>query len=196
MYGIWLNTKTGKRFISELANRKLRADKIMELGNKGEKCIAIADENGASAVKEKLPKLLESGVVKKYGTIEELAKAYNVPADVLKQTVENYNKFVAQGKDDEFGRYMNKNAKPIATAPFYAMRLLPKIHYCMGGININPKAQVLDVAGDKPIPGLYAAGESVGGVHGAVRLGSCATLACLFFGRIAGENAAKEKAWG
>ena len=80
--------------------------------------------------------------------------------------------------------------------PFYAMRLLPKIHYCMGGININTKSQVTDVANDKPIPGLYAAGESVGGVHGAVRLGSCSTLACLVFGRIAGENAAKEKAWG
>ncbi len=196
MYGVWINTKTGKRFISELANRKLRADKIMELGNKGEKCIAIADENGASWVKSKLPKLLESGVVKKYNTIEELAKAYNVPADALKQTIENYNKFVAQGKDDEFSRYMNKNAKPIATAPFYAMRLLPKIHYCMGGVNINTKSQALDITGDKPIPGLYAAGESVGGVHGAVRLGSNSTLACLVFGRIAGENAAKEKAWG
>lgn len=196
MYGIWVNTKTGKRFISELANRKLRADKIMELGNKGENCIAITDANGASWVKAKLPKLMESGVVKTYNTLEELAKAYNAPADILKQTIENYNKFVTQGKDDEFGRYMNKNAKPMVTPPFHAMRLLPKIHYCMGGIRTNTRAQVTDVVTDKPIPGLYAAGEAVGGMHGAVRLGSCSTLACLVFGRIAGENAAKEKAWG
>ncbi len=195
MYGIWINTKTGKRFISELANRKLRADKIMELGNKGEKCIAIADENGASYVKEKLPKLIERGVVKKYDTLEDMAKAYNVPVQQLQQTIETYNKFVVQGKDDEFSRYMNKNAKPMV-APFYAMRLLPKVHYCMGGINVNAGSQALDIMNDKPIPGLYAAGECVGGMHGAVRLGSCSTLACLVFGRIAGQNAAREKAWG
>ena len=196
MYGVWINTKTGKRFISELANRKLRADKIMELGNKGENCIAVADANGASWVKDKLPKLMERGVVKQFNTLDDLAKAYNVPPDVFKQTIENYNKFVAQAKDDEYSRYMNKNAKPIATAPFYAMRLLPKVHHCMGGVRINPQSQAIDFMTDKPIPGLYAAGEAVGGVHGAVRLGSCATLDCLFFGRIAGQNAAKEKAWG
>ncbi len=66
----------------------------------------------------------------------------------------------------------------------------------MGGINMNTKAQATDVMTDKPIPGLYAAGEVTGGVHGAVRLGSCATLDCLIFGRIAGQNAAAEKAWG
>ncbi len=195
MYGVWINAKTGKRFISELANRKLRADKIMELGNKGEKCIAITDANGASWVKDLLPKLMESGVVKQFNTVEELAAAYNVPPAALKETIDNYNKHVARGKDGEFDRYMNKQAKPMTTAPFYAMRLLPKIHYCMGGININTKAQATDVAGDKVIPGLYAAGESVGGVHGAVRLGSCSTLACIVFGRIAGQNAVKEKAW-
>ncbi len=196
MFGIWLNTKTGKRFINELANRKVRADKIMDLGNKGENCIALCDANGAAFVKDRLPKLLSSGVVKQYNTLDELAKAYNAPVDEFKKTVENYNKFVAEGKDGELGRYMNKNAKPIATAPFYAMRLLPKVHHCMGGVRINPQAQAIDVANDKPIPGLYAAGEAVGGVHGAVRLGSCATLDCLFFGRIAGKNAAAEKAWG
>jgi flavocytochrome c len=195
MYGIWINTKTGKRFISELANRKVRADKIMDLGNKGESCIAVADESGASAVKAKLPKLLESGVVKKFNSMQELAAGYDIPVQPLQQTIENYNKYVAQGKDDEFDRYMNKNAKQMQ-APFYAMRLLPKVHHCMGGVRINPSAQAIDIATDKPVPGLYAAGEATGGVHGAVRLGSCATLDCLFFGRIAGMNAAKEKAWG
>jgi succinate dehydrogenase/fumarate reductase flavoprotein subunit len=66
----------------------------------------------------------------------------------------------------------------------------------MGGFNINAKAQATDVSTDKPIPGLYGAGEVTGGVHGAVRLGSCAVLDCLVFGRIAGKNAATEKAWG
>lgn len=60
---------------------------------------------------------------------------------------------------------------------------------------MNVKAQALDIMTDKPIPGLYTAGEVTGGVHGAVRLGSCATLDCLIFGRIAGQNAAKDKTW-
>jgi succinate dehydrogenase/fumarate reductase flavoprotein subunit len=60
----------------------------------------------------------------------------------------------------------------------------------MGGLQIDPKAQVLDLNG-QPIKGLYAAGEITGGVHGAVRLGSNATTDCIVFGRIAGQNAAK-----
>ncbi len=103
---------------------------------------------------------------------------------------------MAKGKDEAWGRYLQKDAKPIGQAPFYAMRLTPKIHHCMGGVNINTSAQALDIETYKPIPGLYAAGEATGGVHGAVRLGSCATLDCLIFGRIAAQNAVKEKAWG
>ena len=110
-----------------------------------------------------MPKLVERNVVKQFNTIEELAVAYSVPVEPFKQTVASYNNYVAQGKDDEFSRYMNKKAKQIATPPFYGMRLLPKIHHCMGGVNINTQAQALDVATDKPIPGLYAAGEAVGG---------------------------------
>jgi succinate dehydrogenase/fumarate reductase flavoprotein subunit len=65
----------------------------------------------------------------------------------------------------------------------------------MGGVQINARAQVIDVAG-QPIGGLYAAGEVTGGVHGACRLGSCAITECLVFGRIAGSNAAAERALG
>jgi succinate dehydrogenase/fumarate reductase flavoprotein subunit len=58
----------------------------------------------------------------------------------------------------------------------------------MGGLHINDQAQVLDLDGHA-IHGLFAAGEIVGGIHGADRLGSCATLDCLTFGRLAGRNA-------
>lgn len=196
MYGIWVNAATGKRFISELANRKLRADAIMNFMNNGQNCVAITDSvNLYGNVKNEIPKMLEIGVLKQFNTWDEVAAAYKIPADTLKQTVANYNKFVAQGKDDEFGRYMNKDAKPIGTAPIYVQRLMPKVHYTMGGININPQAQVTDISNDQPIPGLYAAGESTGGVHGAVRLGSMSSITCMVFGRIAGKNAAAEKPW-
>lgn len=58
----------------------------------------------------------------------------------------------------------------------------------MGGLEINDKAQVLDVEG-KPILGLYAAGEATGGVHGMVRLGTVAVADCMIFGRTATRTA-------
>ncbi len=191
-YGLWIDTKTGRRFVNELADRKIRADAILRVGNK---TIAICDEHGTKNLRDMLPKFIERGIVKKYDTLEALAKAYDVPFGPMMEEINKYNDALVKGKDEAWGRYLQKDAKPIGTAPFYAMRLMPKVHHTMGGVNINTKAQALDVMTDKPSPGLYAAGEATGGVHGAVRLGSCATLDCLIFGRIAGQNAAKEKNW-
>ena len=84
-------------------------------------------------------------------------------------------------------------AAPIATPPFYVAKLWPKVHHTMGGLMTNMKAQVIN-QDFEPIPGLYAAGEIAGGTHGAVRLGSCAITDCVVFGRIAGQEAAKEQA--
>ena len=75
--------------------------------------------------------------------------------------------------------------------PWYCSLLSPKVHHCMGGLQTDSSARVIRIVDDKPVPGLYAAGEATGGVHGAVRLGSCATLDCLVNGRIAGRAAAK-----
>lgn len=192
IYGLWVDSKTGRRFVNELADRKVRADAILKVGNK---CIAFCDENGTRLQKDAIPKFMERGIVKKYDTLEALAAAYDVPFGPMMEEVNKYNEALVKGKDEAWGRYLWKDAKPIATAPFYAMRLMPKVHHCMGGVNINAKAQALDVMTDKPIPGLYSAGEATGGVHGAVRLGSCAVIDCLVFGRIAGQNAVAEKAW-
>ena len=74
--------------------------------------------------------------------------------------------------------------------PFYACRLWPRVHHTMGGLEINDKAEVLNVAGE-PIKGLYAAGEATGGVHGMVRLGTVAVADCMIFGRTAARTAKK-----
>lgn len=74
------------------------------------------------------------------------------------------------------------------------MRLWPKVHHTMGGLQINTKAQAISLS-HEPISRLYAPGEVSGGVHGACRLGSCAITDCLVFGRIAGKNATAEKLW-
>lgn len=181
--GIWVDPDTGKRFVNELADRKTRADAILKTGNP---CISIADQQAVKKVGE-LDKMLERGIVKKFNTLEELASAYKIPFKSLLKAVEEYNSDVKTGEDKKFGRPFQKGSGLIAHAPFYAMRSWPKIHHCMGGVQINTKAQVIGL-NHKPIKGLYAAGEAVGGVHGACRLGSCATTDCIVFGRIAGKN--------
>ncbi|MCI5850710.1 MAG: flavocytochrome c [Sutterellaceae bacterium] len=198
-FGVWLDTKTGKRFVNELANRKVRADAIINRNNAGHTCIALTDSLGVehlrSSRKGILEKCLERGCVKKYETLEDVAKAHSIPMEALKKTIADHNEDLAAGKDREFGRYINKLCKPMGTGPWYVSILSPKVHHCMGGILTDNDAQALDISTDKPIPGLFAAGEATGGVHGAVRLGSCATLDCLVNGRVAGRRAAAEKPW-
>lgn len=128
------------------------------------------------------------GTVKKFDTVEALAKFYGAPLEPLKQQIAEWNKMVAAGKDELFGRPLDRRVE--LKAPFYAMRFWPKLHYCMGGIGINDQAQVISTKTCKPIPRLYAAGEITGGVHGLDRLGSCSSTDCLAMGRIAGRSVA------
>lgn len=195
-YGLWVDTISGKRFVNELADRKVRADAIIAAGNK---CISFCDTNAyphALAIPgDRMEKLLERGVVRRFDSLEELAAAYDCPLEPLRQTIARFNASIEAGKDDEWGRYLQKDQPLINKAPYYVSRLAPKIHHTMGGVGIDARAQALDVVSGEPIPGLYSAGEVTGGVHGAVRLGSCAVGDCLVFGRIAGRNAAAEPAW-
>ena len=132
---------------------------------------------------------LKSGKVKAFQNFSDLAEAYGIPITALNQTLSIYNKAIAAGTPDEFGKALDQGAQPLKSPPFYAMRLWPKLHYTPGGIGINAKAQVINLNG-QPIPGLFAAGEVCGGIHGASRLGACALTECLVFGRIAGREAA------
>ena len=72
---------------------------------------------------------------------------------------------------------------------FNVAMMTPVLHYTMGGLEIDAEARVIDKAG-KPIPGLFAAGEVAGGVHGANRLGGSSLLGCVVFGRVSGDSAA------
>lgn len=80
--------------------------------------------------------------------------------------------------------------RPLTEAPYYAVMVTPAVHHTMGGLRINTEAQVLDHQGNV-IPGLFAAGEVTGGVHGGNRLGGNAMADIVTFGRIAGRNAAE-----
>merc|ERR1712012_1472950 len=79
----------------------------------------------------------------------------------------------------------------VATEEFYVAIITPVIHYCMGGLEIDTDSAVLSTSTGVAIPGLYAAGEVAGGVHGNNRLGGNSLLDCVVFGRVAGKAAAK-----
>ena len=187
-YGIMVDPTTGKRFVNELADRKIEADAILDLGKP---CVGIADSQGVQNSGQKIDKCLKRGVVKNFDDLADLAANYDIPKKPLKETIEEYNEYVLQKQDKAFGKPILEGALPIIQAPFYGIRLWPKVHHTMGGIRINADAQVMNLDGH-PIEGLYAAGEVTGGVHGACRLGSCAIIDCLVFGRMAGKNAAAQ----
>ena len=110
-----------------------------------------------------------------------------MPAETFINTMTNWNACVEQKSDPEFGRVSFAN--PLDQAPFYAIKVQPGVHHTMGGIKINDNAQVINTDGSV-IPGLFAAGEVTGGVHGNNRLGGNAVADFTIYGRIAGQNAA------
>ncbi len=187
-YGILIDLRTGERFVNEQADRKLLVDAMLSSGRES---IAIVDAMGVRHAST-LEQCLKRGVVRKFNTIEELAMANQAPLLPLKATIETYNALIEKGTDDRFGKPIPKDLLPMKHPPYYAIRLISKVHHCMGGIRINTKAQVLRIDTSLPIGRFYAAGEIVGGVHGASRLGSNAIPECLVFGRIAGSQASCE----
>lgn len=136
---------------------------------------------------ESVDQLVADGRAVKGETLEELAEKMQVPYENLKAALENYNAHCATKDKDEFGRTLYGD--PVDRAPFYASPRVPTVHHTMGGARINEYAQVLN-ENQQVIPGLYAAGEITGGIHGANRLGGNALTDLLVFGRIAGESAA------
>ena len=125
------------------------------------------------------------GLVRAAQTLEGLAELLAVPAETLRSELEAYNDAVAEGVD----RPYSKSVFPAAVTPPYLVALVePVVHYCMGGVAIDADAQVLDPQ-RRPIPGLFAAGEVTGGVHGANRLGGTSLAECVVFGKVAGQRA-------
>ncbi len=185
-YGIMVDPLTAKRVVNEMGDRKVRADAILQTGRA---CIGIADGHGLRQAEFRVEVGLRRGVLRAFNGLEALAHHYGMPSGVLEKTVKRYNAFVRAGEDLDFGKPMATDLRPLVEAPFVCVRLWPKVHYTMGGVQIDQQARVMDLDGN-PIPGLYAAGEITGGVHGACRLGSCAITDCFVFGRLAGQGAA------
>lgn len=195
-YGPMIDPATGKRFIQESGNRKVRADAIVAMGHPA--VIYTTLENAKTAIigqnmtQELYDRARKNNVIKEYPTLDAMAADLKIPLDELKKTNDTFNKYIKDQKDPDFNCMMFKNAKPNVEGPFLAVRLWPRVHHCMGGLEINDNAEVLSCRG-KPIEGLYAAGEVTGGVHGMVRLGTVAVADCMIFGRVAARQVAAKK---
>lgn len=189
-WGIMVDPETGQRFVNELTDRKRKADAIIEVGHP---IINFCDSIGAEKAAPGVLKNALGKSILEFATLDDLASHYNIPVDALKETVNKYNSYVQNGNDPDFGKPIPPGAQPLTHPPYYAARIYPKVHHCMGGIMVNEDSQVVNLD-NEIIPGLYAAGEVTGGTHGACRLGTVATTDCIVCGRIAGQKAANEQA--
>lgn len=184
--GAILVNSQGKRFVNELTTRDAASAAI--LAQPGGTAYLILDQDIRKSLKQ-IEGYYHLELVKEGNTPEDLARTLDMDPATFKATLDTYNSAQAAKKDAEFGR--PDMPRPVKTGPFIAIGVRPGVHYTMGGLAINTKAQVLDKDG-KPIPGLYAGGEVTGGVHGANRLGGNSISETITFGRIAGAEAAKE----
>lgn len=178
-------TPEGKRFVNEGASWSTLRDAMRALPN-GRMWVLT---DSASVKNNEFSGKLFSGVIRKADTLDEVADVIGCKTRVLKETVDRYNGFVRTGKDEDFGK--QTLLQTIEKPPFYFGEERLNVHSTEGGLRIDAEARVLD-SNHRPIPGLYAAGETVGGIHGRSRPGGNGTLACVVFGRIAGKNAAHE----
>ncbi len=182
--GAVLINANGERFIDEVGTRDVVS--AAEIAQPGSFSWLVVDQKmvDASSV---IQGYIKRGLMLQGDSYEALAQELGIPADAFTATMEKWNGCVAEKNDPDFGR--TSFANPLDTAPYYAVKVTAGIHHTMGGLKIDPETHVLNADG-QIIPGLFAAGEVTGGVHGANRLGGNAVADIIVFGRIAGEQAA------
>lgn len=181
----------GNRFVREDGRRDVMSNAVLE--QPGKYMYMIGDNRVAeqSITGSNIQQLLDAGKIYCADTLEELAEKIGVNAENLVATVAKFNENVAANAVDEFGREVYDHG--IEEGPFWASaKQVPLLHHTMGGLKIDTDARVMDTHG-QAIPGLYAAGEVTGGVHGSNRLGGNACADIFVFGRIAAESVAAGK---
>lgn len=183
--GAILVNHDGKRFTSEMLTRDVVSAAI--LSQKGKTAFLVFDQGIRESLKA-IEEYEQQGLLTEASSIAELAEKIGVPPSNLEKTISDYNKYQKNANDPEFGRKGSEMPRPLEKVPYYAVEVEPAVHHTMGGVKINPKAEVINKEGDV-VPALFAAGEVTGGVHGGNRLGGNAVADIVIFGRIAGDSA-------
>ena len=183
--GAIMVNREGNRFCSEMATRDVMSKAIL---NQTGKTAYLVFDMGVRKSLKAIEGYVKQGLLAEGETPEALAQKLGIPAESFASTIASYNQIQASGNDAEFGRKASEMPRPLTEGPYYAVEVGPAIHHTMGGIKITPNAEVLDTNGNV-IPGLYAAGEVTGGVHGGNRLGGNAVADICVYGKIAADSA-------
>ncbi len=197
--GLMVDVLSGQRFTNETLGRlpQFHAAARLMASNGGRIPIAILDADTYPNLVD-LPHFnvnIDAGWVTRHDSIESIAQKFQIPLDELKKTIARYNRMIEQGKDSDFGANLEFGKRnKLDRAPYYVAMVRPDLNSTLGGALINTQAQVIGLNTNRPIPGLYAAGEASGGVLGHSRLLGCATLSCTVFGMAAGYDVAARKA--
>jgi succinate dehydrogenase/fumarate reductase flavoprotein subunit len=185
--GILLD-QTGARFADELGKRDYVTGRMMEVQPAKPHYTLLLTEAHAQIANKHVPHYIKKDLLVKLESLDAVATWMGVDKAVLDETLTNYMRDAAAGVPDAFGKqYFHNPAFGEAEAPFYVGTVTPAIHYTMGGISIDNGGRVLQEGG-QVFPGLFAAGEITGGVHGVNRLGGNALTECIVFGQLVGEN--------
>ena len=182
--GAILVNQEGKRFINEMKTRDVVS--AGELEQTGGYAYLIFDQRLRDGLKA-IEKYVSTGITVQADTIEELAALIDIDPATLAETLNNWNQYVKDQNDPDFERTTGMNAD-LSVAPYYAIKIAPGIHHTMGGVKINTDAEVINTK-NAVIPGLFAAGEVVGGVHGGNRIGGNAVADIVVFGKVAADSA-------
>ncbi|MCK8350835.1 flavocytochrome c [Erwinia amylovora] len=183
--GAILVSQAGQRFLNEMETRDKVSAQIIALP---EKSAWIIFDDQVRQNNQAADEYIAKGFVVSAPTAYELAVKLNMDQETLQSTLARYNRFVGQQRDDDFGR-QTALRHPLRQGPFFAIRIAPGVHHTMGGVTIDSDTAVLDTH-KQPIKGAWAAGEVVGGIHGANRIGGNAVADIIIFGILAGRNAA------
>ncbi|KAK4241563.1 fumarate reductase [Achaetomium macrosporum] len=185
--GILLNAD-GDRFCDELGHRDYVSGMMWKEKDKGKFPIRLVLNSKASNTLDFHTRHYSGRGLMKKMSGQELAKEIGCTPEHLQKTFQTYNA-IAEGKQkDPWGKRFFHNMPLDISDTFHVALMEPVLHFTMGGIEINDKAQVLN-KDKKPFEGLFACGELAGGVHGANRLGGSSLLGCVVYGRVAGDSA-------
>ncbi|KAF1989603.1 Flavocytochrome c [Aulographum hederae CBS 113979] len=187
--GILLNSK-GQRFADELGHRDYVSGKEWEQKEQGNWPVRLILNSKASNILDFHTRHYSGRGLMKKMSGKELAKEIGCSEKTLQDSFVDYNAIADGKKKDPEGKKFFHNTPFDISDTFHVSVMEPVLHFTMGGIEINDKAQCLNGEG-KPFDGLFVCGELAGGVHGANRLGGSSLLGCVVYGRVAGESAAK-----
>jgi succinate dehydrogenase/fumarate reductase flavoprotein subunit len=182
----------GMLYLDTVSQNYPRVPSYLVFDEEGRKCYPLSiptfnDPVIAYDWSEDNLKEVESGILVKAATVEDLALKMGVPPVELKETLTAWNKACEKKADKDFGR-LPETMMPITTPPFYYGQVWPIVSNTQGGPVHNEHWQILDAFGD-PIPGLYEAGEC-GGIWGHLYLAAGNLAECYIGGWTAARHIA------